>query len=90
MLKEELRSTDKRRVERTKYILLDYFLAEKAKALTRVKMVDASIQYIKNIKPEKDAEQFSEILGRCNFDLLSCSTKPRAKVAKLIYKDVIK
>jgi len=89
-LQEELKYTDKRRLEKTKHILLEFFLAEKTKAQNRVKMLDASLEYIRSITPEDDVKQFLKQTINSNFNEYPSFSKAWARVTKLIYKDVVK
>jgi len=89
-LQEELKYTDKRRLEKTKHILLEFFLAEKTKAQNRVKMLDASLEYIRSITPEDDVKQFLKQTINSNFSEYPSFSKAWARVTKLIYKDVVK
>merc|ERR1719233_615412 len=56
-LQEEVKFADKRRLEKTKHILLEFFLAEKAKAVNWVKMLDSSLEFVRTISPEDDVDQ---------------------------------
>ncbi|ETO27458.1 hypothetical protein RFI_09674, partial [Reticulomyxa filosa] len=54
----ELVLADGRRIDSMKLILVDYFLAEKAKAVNCVKMLESSLEYIKAIDRERDVNEF--------------------------------
>jgi len=89
-LQRELNHLDQCRVEKTKRILLEYFLAEKAKAMMRIRTLDASLEEIQTIRTASPSKQNLETTEQCDFEMPKSSTKARAKVTKLIYADVIK
>ena len=49
---------DKKRIDGIKTILIDYFLAEKAKAMNHVKLIESSLEYIKCVDKEHDTNDF--------------------------------
>eukprot|EP01084_Bolivina_argentea_P165890 288116_1 len=49
---------DKKRIDGIKTILIDYFLAQKAKAMNHVKLIESSLEYIKCVDKEQDTTDF--------------------------------
>ena len=49
---------DKKRIDGIKSILIDYFLAEKAKAMNQVKLIQSSLEYLKGIDKDYDSNNF--------------------------------
>jgi len=56
---------DKKRIDGIKTILIDYFLAEKAKAMNHVKLIESSLEYIKCIDKEHDTNDFIKRFAHC-------------------------
>ena len=54
----ELIIADKNRMDGIKKILIDYFLAKKAKVINHCKLLESSILYIRNIDKDKDVNEF--------------------------------
>ncbi|ETO35243.1 hypothetical protein RFI_01821 [Reticulomyxa filosa] len=97
----ELVLTDDRRVENMKTTLLDYFSAEKSKAVNCVKMLEASLEYIKAIDRERDVNEFIHH-GEDNTDhplpnvknIFDIGThqfsKKTLEISNMIFKDVVR
>ena len=65
---------DKKRIDGIKTILIDYFLAEKAKAMNHVKLIESSLEYIKCVDKEHDTNDFIKRFSHCQDHSASSST----------------
>eukprot|EP00484_Ammonia_sp_Unknown_P029337 CAMPEP_0197029604 /NCGR_PEP_ID=MMETSP1384-20130603/9014_1 /TAXON_ID=29189 /ORGANISM="Ammonia sp." /LENGTH=701 /DNA_ID=CAMNT_0042458807 /DNA_START=35 /DNA_END=2140 /DNA_ORIENTATION=+ len=71
---------DKKRIDGIKTILIDYFLAEKAKAMNHVKLIESSLEYIKCVDKEHDTNDF---IKRFSHVQQTISSSPDASLSQL-------
>eukprot|EP00485_Elphidium_margaritaceum_P005740 CAMPEP_0202689414 /NCGR_PEP_ID=MMETSP1385-20130828/4681_1 /ASSEMBLY_ACC=CAM_ASM_000861 /TAXON_ID=933848 /ORGANISM="Elphidium margaritaceum" /LENGTH=616 /DNA_ID=CAMNT_0049344543 /DNA_START=104 /DNA_END=1954 /DNA_ORIENTATION=- len=55
---DKIVAEDKKRIDGIQSILIDYFLAEKAKAMNHMKLIESSLEYIKCVDKEQDTREF--------------------------------
>merc|ERR1711933_212094 len=67
---------DKKRIDGIKTILIDYFLAEKAKAMNHVKLIQSSLEYIKGVDKEHDTNDFIKRFAHIQSNVISENQTP--------------
>lgn len=72
---------DKKRIDGIKTILIDYFLAEKAKAMNHVKLIESSLEYIKCVDKEHDTNDFIKRFAHCQNHSTSSNTSTNTAIA---------